>query len=87
MWQVDENQRGTWRDFPSILNAEVEQTYQNSRPGVVYLWPPFGGPVQTEYSIDFSAMQQTNKATDFRRRVRRVIIVGVEEAEHMEVIK
>ena len=51
------------------------------------MWPPLGGPAQTEYSIDFGAMQQTNKATDFRRRVRRVIVVGVEEAEHMEVIK
>ena len=48
---------------------------------------PAWGPVQTEYAIDFGAMQQTNKATDFRRRVRRVIVAGVEEAEHMEVIK
>ena len=86
VWQVDENQRGTWRDSPTNLNVLVEQAYKDKRDGVLYLWPPLGGPVQTEYSIDFSAMQQTNKATDFRRRVRRAIVV-LEEVVHMEVVR
>ena len=48
---------------------------------------PLGDKPQTEYSIDFGAMQQTNKATDFRRRVRRVIVVGLEEVEYMDAVK
>ena len=87
VWQVDENQRGTWRDFPTNLNVLVEQAYKDKQNGVLYLWPPLGGPPQTEYTIDFGAMQQTNMATDFRRRVRRAIVVGLEEVEYMGVAK
>ena len=85
MWRVGENQRGKWRDFPTNLNFLTEQANGDKRGGVVYWWPPLGGPVQTEYSIDFRAMQQTNKSTDFQRRVRRAIVEG--EAEHVEVLK
>ena len=88
VWQVDENQRGTWRDFPTNLNALVEQAFQDKRNGVLYLWPPLakeGDRPQTEYSIDFVAMRQTNRATEFQRRVRRAIIVGTENVEYMDV--
>ena len=86
VWQVDENERGRWRDFPRDLNALVEQARQGGQSGVVYVWPPLGGRVVTEYAIDFNAMMQTNKATSFQRKVRRVIVVDDGEAKHVEVI-
>ena len=38
-WQVDENTRGTWRDFPTDLNFLVDQAHKNRKPGVLYFWP------------------------------------------------
>ena len=89
-WQVDGNTCGKWRDFPTNLNVLVEQAYKDKQNGVLYLWPPLakdGDNPQTEYSIDFVAMRQTNKATEFQRRVRRAIIVGTENVEYMGVSK
>ena len=72
-WQVDENTRGTWRDFPTDLNFLVDQAHKNRKPGVLYFWPPFAE--HTEYTIDFNTMIQTNTKTGFKRKVRRVMLL------------
>ena len=43
----------------------MEQAHESGRDGVVYVWPPLGGKVVTEYTIDFHAMQQANKSSGF----------------------
>ena len=81
VWQVYE-MRSRWRDFPENLNAEVEQAFVDGRDGVQYVWPPLGGRyvTQTQYTINFHTMQQTNHASGFQRRLRRSVIVAAGEA-------
>ena len=79
VWQVKE-MRSTWRDFPRDLNAEVEQAFVDGRDGVQYVWPPLGGRYVTQYTINFHTMQQTNQASGFQRRVRRLVLIAAGEA-------
>ena len=79
VWQVKE-MRSTWRDFPRDLNAEVEQAFVDGRDGVQYVWPPLGGRYVTQYTINFHTMQQTNQASGFQRRVRRLALLAAGEA-------
>ena len=71
VWQVYE-QRGRWRGFPSALNFLVEQACVDGQGGVHYVWPPNGDFV-TQYTIDFVTMLQTNNATGYQRKIRRLI--------------
>ena len=72
-WQIGEG-TGRWRDFPEDLNAEVEQAYLAQHDGVVYPWSSCDGNQTTEYCISFVAMEQTNQASGFVRRVRRLAV-------------
>ena len=75
IWQVCE-QRGRWRDFyPAELNLQVEDAFRvDEQGGVHYVWR--SGDSITQYTIDLLRMVQTNHATGYERKIRRVIITG-----------
>ena len=81
IWQVKEDQRGRWRDFPFGLANQIEKEWQawqkqgqDCEMVVDYVWPNSKGDVFTPYEIVFGAtMVQKNAKTGNVREVRRVV--------------
>ena len=75
VWQVYEG-RGRWRDFPSALNFLVEQACVDGQGGVHYVWPRTATSSHSTRSTFFT-MLQTNNATGYQRKIRRLIQIAV----------
>ena len=77
LWQVSEDNRGRWRDFPPDLALTIEVEYQNWLNGgqnpelvIAYYW-------RGEYEITFADMKQQHKTKGKEpppRNIRRLII-------------
>ena len=81
IWQVKEDQRGRWRDFPLGLATQIEIEWQawqkqgqDCEMVVDYVWPNHKHDAFTPYEIVFGAtMFQKNLKTGNVREVRRVV--------------
>ena len=71
LWQIKESQGGHWRDFPTDLNAVVEEVFQQGAPGVISPWCSGNGQ-WTNYETNFETMVQKNCTKQSTRKVRRV---------------
>ena len=87
LWQVQEDDRGRWRDFPNHLMEMVELEYlkwiQDGKPGqlvVAYSWPNAKGTARQEYQIvceedgTETKMYQVNANMQTMRSVRRLVV-------------
>ena len=81
VWQVSEDNRHRWRDFPAELQDSVEEQWQiwreHGMPGhlvIEYSWP-MKGDKRTPYQIVFAngAIMQENMITQCKRAVRRLV--------------
>ena len=86
--QVQEDDKGRWRDFPDFVQNAIEAEYQQwlelfstmpCEKDVFYAWVWYNGTKWVQYKISFPQMEQENQTTHRTRAVRRLIIAHMHD--------
>ena len=83
VWQVKEDDKGRWRDFPDFVQNAIEAEYllwlellstMPCEKDIFFAWTSLSGTKCTQYKISIPQMEQDNQTTHVTRGVRRLIM-------------